>query len=120
MSGLNVFDWMDKVRANKAGLSFSEKAALKSMRIRVLKRARTTWNTLTIAKSRQAIGEDLYNAVYDATQAESEGYRVTVAHKDLKILTPEKMASSMVKDGIKKLTIARDLADKAIEKLSSL
>lgn len=120
MSGLNVFDWMEKVRSNRAGISFSEKAALKSMRSRVLKRANTTWNTLLIAKSRQAIGEALYNSIKVATQEEQEGYRVTVEHKDMKIVTPDKMAASMVKDAIKKLTAARNLADKAIKKLSYL
>lgn len=117
MADLTVFEWMEVVRPNKAGLSSNKKIFLKSMREQVLAKAGTTWNTLTGAKFRQAIGEELYNAVKDATSDLPEGYRITVEHKDLSLVAPDKL---IIKAALKKLNAARDLANNAIEKLSAI
>lgn len=117
MSGLGLFDWMDKVRPNEAGISFAEKAARKSIRARVLKKSKCTWNALLVAKSRQSIGAALFNAVKDATQLESEEYRISQDHSETKVLTVEQIAASKVKSALKKLKQARDYADEVIEEL---
>jgi ABC-type taurine transport system substrate-binding protein len=79
---IDVFGWMELTRPNKAGISPGDKQKLEAIRAQVFKTANVHPQSLVVAKSRGAIGENLYRAVYGATQYLDEQYRITVSFED--------------------------------------
>lgn len=69
---MNVFEWLEATTPNDPRLTSAERRRRRDVRKRVLDRARTTINTLRVAKSRGAIGQDLVDRLIRATSNESE------------------------------------------------
>lgn len=83
MGDLNIFDWMKLTKPNKPGLTPRQRIELNAVRKNVFRKAKTTANALTVAKSRGRIGKELYDAVYGATQLlRQEHLRMTVVFED--------------------------------------
>ncbi len=83
MADINIFDWMKLTRANRPDLTPRQQIELTAARKNVLRKAKTTANAITVAKSRGRIGKDLYDAVYQATQSlRQEHLRMTVVFED--------------------------------------
>jgi len=83
MTDINVFDWMEATRLNKAGITRAEKAYLKTIREYVFKKAGTSANAIVVAKSRGSIGRELYESVHNATvDLKREDLRINVSFDD--------------------------------------
>lgn len=69
---MNVFEWLEATTPNDPRITGAERRRRRELRKRVLQHAKTTINTLRVAKCRGAIGQELIDRLIDATKNEQE------------------------------------------------
>ena len=81
---MHLYDWLEATRPNKPGYSEFQKQGMRDLRTSVFAKARTSFGTLTVQKSRDLVGEGLIRRMAEATKDLPADYKITLKAHGLK------------------------------------